>query len=215
MSKLVKQSLVDQIYEELRNSIITQKIGWGERLNVSELQQKYELSSTPIREALNRLQKEGLVEYKTNFGARVIELTEKDIIEIQEVSMALDVAAIKYAIQSGNRQTMLLELEKIIKAYKASKPDEESVRSRLTDEFADVFYKSAGNERLMTLSQAIRGQKGMLKSTYIHLKKNPSGMEDHIRIYEAVKAGDVQKAQAAMSDNYEKATALLLEGFHQ
>jgi DNA-binding GntR family transcriptional regulator len=213
MSKLVKQSLVDQIYEELRNSIITQKIGWGERLNVSELQQQYELSSTPIREALNRLQKEGLVEYKTNFGARVIELTEKDIIEIQEVAMALDVAAIKYAIVSGNRQAMLLELDKIIKAYQAA--TEESTRSRLTEEFADVFYKNAGNERLITLSQAIRGQKSMLKSTYINLKKNPSGMEDHIRIYEAVKEGQVEKAQAAMVDNYEKATALLLQGFHQ
>lgn len=213
MSKLVKQSLVDQIYEELRTSIITQKIGWGERLNVSELQQQYELSSTPIREALNRLQKEGLVEYKTNFGARVIELTEKDIIEIQEVAMALDVAAIKYAILSGNRETMLVELDKIIKAYQAAQ--EEPTRSRLTEEFADVFYRGAGNERLITLSQAIRGQKSMLKSTYIHLKKTPSGMEDHIRIYEAVKAGDVEKAQAAMVDNYEKATALLLQGFHQ
>jgi len=205
--------LVDQIYEELRTSIITQKIGWGERLNVSELQQQYELSSTPIREALNRLQKEGLVEYKTNFGARVIELTEKDIIEIQEVAMALDVAAIKYSIRSGNRQAMLLELDKIIKAYQAA--TEEPIRSRLTEEFADVFYKNAGNERLVVLSQAIRGQKSMLKSTYIHLKKNPSGMEDHIRIYEAVKSGDVEKAQAAMVDNYEKATALLLQSFHQ
>lgn len=213
MSKLIKQSLVDQIYEELRNSIITQKIGWGERLNVSELQQQYELSSTPIREALNRLQKEGLVEYKTNFGARVIELTEKDIIEIQDVAMALDIAAIKYAIESGNRQAMLLELDKIIQAYLAA--TEESTRSRLTEEFADVFYKNAGNERLITLSQAIRGQKSMLKSTYIHLKKNPSGMEDHIRIYQAVKDGDVEKAQAAMVDNYEKATALLLQGFRQ
>jgi len=215
MSKLVKQSLVDQIYEELRNSIITQKIGWGERLNVSELQQQYELSSTPIREALNRLQKEGLVEYKTNFGARVIELTEKDIIEIQEVAMALDVAAIKYAILSGNRQAMLLELDKIIKAYQATKPNEEAIRSRLTEEFTEVFYKNAGNERLMVLSQAIRGQKSMLKSTYIHLKKNPSGMEDHIRIYEAVKDGNIEKAQAAMVDNYEKATMLLRQGFHQ
>lgn len=213
MSKLIKQSLVDQIYEELRTSIITQKIGWGERLNVSELQQQYELSSTPIREALNRLQKEGLVEYKTNFGARVIELTEKDIIEIQEVSMALDVAAIKYAIIKGNRQAMLLELDKIIKGYQAA--TEEKTRSRLTEEFADVFYKNTGNERLMVLSQAIRGQKSMLKSTYIHLKKNPSGMEDHIRIFEAVKNGDVEKAQSAMVDNYEKATALLLQSFHQ
>jgi DNA-binding GntR family transcriptional regulator len=213
MSKLVKQSLVDQIYDELRTSIITQKIGWGERLNVSELQQQYELSSTPIREALNRLQKEGLVEYKTNFGARVIELTEKDIIEIQEVAMALDIAAIKYAILKGNRQALLLELDKVISAYQSAK--EEAERSRLTEEFTDICYRYAENGRLVALSQAIRGQKSMLKSTYIHLKKNPSAMEDHIRIYKAIEQGDVEKAQAAMVDNYEKATALLLQGFRQ
>ena len=62
MAILRKQSLVDQIYDQIRSEIINLQVPLGSRLNVSELQERYGGSSTPIREAINRLQKEGLVE---------------------------------------------------------------------------------------------------------------------------------------------------------
>ena len=85
MAVLKKQSLVDQIYDQIRLGIITLKMPLGSRLNVSELQEKYGVSSTPIREAINRLQKEGLVEYENNIGARVVSISEDDVKEIQEL----------------------------------------------------------------------------------------------------------------------------------
>ena len=60
---LKKQSLVDQIYDQLRYDIINLKLPLGSRLNVSELQERFGISSTPIREAINRLQTDGLVVY--------------------------------------------------------------------------------------------------------------------------------------------------------
>ena len=211
MAALVKKSLVDQIYEQLRKDIINQKIGWGEKLNVSELQERFEISCTPIREAINRLQKEGLVEYKNNIGASVIEIGEQDVVEIQQVASVLDFAAIKYAMKAGDSKQIAEELSLHIKNYQQAK--DEITRSRCIEEFTDVFYKYAHNSRLVSMAQLIKGQQSMLRSTYGKEKKGHSNMDDHIKIYNAVLLGDVDAAVKAMEKNYKKGTETLLLAF--
>ncbi|WP_253200612.1 GntR family transcriptional regulator [Clostridium sp. CF012] len=209
MAIIIKRSLVDQIYEQLREEIINQEITWGEKLNVNELQERFGISCTPIREAINRLQKEGIVEYKNNVGAKVIEIGEKDIIEIQEVVMTMDCAAIRYAMETGKINEITEELLKQIKCYQEAKT--EITRSHAIEAFSNVFYKYAGNSRLISISHLIKGQQGMLRSTYGKERKDPSDMEEHIKIYKAVLSGDVNAAINAMEDNYKKGTKLLLE----
>lgn len=58
MAAIKKQSLVDQIYQRLRENIITMQLPLGSHLNVNELQSQMGVSCTPIREAINRLQQE-------------------------------------------------------------------------------------------------------------------------------------------------------------
>jgi DNA-binding GntR family transcriptional regulator len=211
MAALVKKSLVDQIYEQLREDIITQKIGWGERLNVSDLQERFEISCTPIREAINRLQKEGLVEYKNNVGASVIEISESDVAEIQQVASVLDYAAIRYAMKAGDHKKMAEELAVQIKNYQHAK--DEMTRSRCIEQFTEVFYKYAGNTRLVAMAQLIKGQQSMLRSTYGKEKKGHSNMDDHIKIYNAVLSVDADAAVKAMEKNYKKGTETLLQSF--
>jgi DNA-binding GntR family transcriptional regulator len=208
MAAIVKKSLVDQIYEQLRNDIINQDITWGERLNVNELQEKFGISCTPIREAINRLQKEGLVEYKNNVGANVIEIEEKDINEIQEVGFTMDSAAIRYAMETDSTDAIAKELEEHIRGYQEAA--DEFNRSQCIEGFINVFYKYAENSRLVAMAQLIKGQQSMLRSTYSKEKKGPSNMEDHIRIYNSVLSGDVNAAIKALEDNYKKGTELLL-----
>ena len=79
MAVIKRVSLVDQVYEKLRERIVQLKIPFGSKLNVSKLQEEYGVSSTPVREALNRLLNEGLIEFENNVGARVIDITEEGI----------------------------------------------------------------------------------------------------------------------------------------
>lgn len=213
MAALVKQSLADQIYMQLRGDIIEQKIAWGEKLNVNELQERFGISSTPIREAINRLQKEGLVEYKNNIGARVIELTEKDIIEIQEVALTLDCAAIKYAMETEKYDDIAEELLKYIEMYKKTNNEEE--QNHCVEEFTNVFYKYADNTRLSTLVELVRGQQGMLRSTYRKKNKDTSNMEEHIKIYQAIKDKDLSEAVSAMEKNYKRGTDTLVKAINE
>ena len=63
MLSIKKRSLVDMVYDKLRGAIIQLQLPLGSKLNVNELQDKIGVSCTPIREAINRLQQEGLVVY--------------------------------------------------------------------------------------------------------------------------------------------------------
>lgn len=209
MATLSKQSLVDQIYTELRNEIVSLKVPIGGKLNVSELQERFGISSTPIREALNRLQKEGLVEYKNNVGAKVIDIEEKDIIEIQAVSATLDSAAIRYAIKTGKLEQISQELLEKINSFQETNDGGKRLQS--VEEFADVFYKYANNSRLIEMARLIKGQRTMLRNTYRKELKELVSIEDHINIYKAVLAGDVNSAIKFMEENHEKATEILLK----
>ena len=98
MAKLKKESLVDQVYARLRRDIITLKLPLGSHINVSELQDRLGVSCTPIREAVNRLQQEGLILYENNVGAAVLNLEEHDVQEIQELALTFQKEAARLAM---------------------------------------------------------------------------------------------------------------------
>jgi DNA-binding GntR family transcriptional regulator len=208
MGTLVKQSLVDQIYIQIRDDIIEQVIPWGKRLNVNELQDKFGISSTPIREALNRLQKEGLIEYKNNIGASVISIEEKDIIEIQKVALTLDCAAIRYAIENDRIDEISNELLYNIKNFK--EVNDEIKRSESIEQFIRVFYKYAENSRLIAMSKLIKGQQSMLKSAYRKGREGMASIDNHINIYNAVLEKNIDSAVTFMEKEYKQATEILL-----
>ena len=113
MLSIKKQSLVDLVYEKLREAIIQLQIPLGSKLNVNELQSKMGVSCTPLREAINRLQQEGLVVYETNVGAHVISLDPHDVLEIQQLAMTLHGAAIRLAMVNGSRGVIVPELRQL------------------------------------------------------------------------------------------------------
>ena len=76
---LNKSTLSEQIYQILRNDILTQKIPCGEKLTLKLLQERFQVSSTPIREALTRLTQDQRVSYYSNVGIRVIRFTADDL----------------------------------------------------------------------------------------------------------------------------------------
>jgi len=215
MAILKKQSLVDQIYEEIKRQIIDLKISLGSRLNVSELQEKFGVSSTPIREAINRLQKDGIVEYENNVGARVITLTAKDVEEIQEVSFALQTGAIRYAMKKGDNEQIAKEIRECIDNYKKSKDKEEL--SKYVNQIADIFYKYADNSRLTGSANLIYAQQAILRNIFtrqVNAEQNLkiSGIQDFIDLYEAVKAGDEIEAMKAFERNNFKSKDIIIKG---
>ena len=110
MSHLVKSTLSSQIYDILKEDIIQGTIKPGEKLTLKFLQERFQVSSTPIREALTRLTEDSLVTYYSNVGIRVVELTKGDLEEIYQFIGDLDSIAIRYAYDNGNYEAMLKDM---------------------------------------------------------------------------------------------------------
>ena len=91
---LNKTTLSGQIYDILRQDILTQRIRLGEKLTLKHLQERFGVSSTPIREALTRLAEEELVVSYSNIGVNVISIGEQDLKELYEFMGDLDALAI-------------------------------------------------------------------------------------------------------------------------
>ncbi|UCF96891.1 MAG: GntR family transcriptional regulator [Spirochaetaceae bacterium] len=88
--KTVLKSIRDQIYEAIQESIINNTYKPGEELQIDRLAEEFGVSTTPIREALIRLENTGLVHLIPNKGARVTSFREKDILDTWEIRKLLE-----------------------------------------------------------------------------------------------------------------------------
>lgn len=213
MRNVVKMTLADQIYSILREDIINQNIKCGEKLTLKILKERFELSSTPIREALNRLSQEGLIDHVTNIGAKVIEFNEKDVKEIYDFCCCLDLSALSLSLESGKAAEIILELKNSIeaqeKALEASDMDSFKLHS---DDFHDIFFRYADNLRLYDASKKIRSQFSILTSIYQNLTVSKSVVFiEHKEIAEAIISNDYEKAAALMKNHFEHAKSYLLK----
>lgn len=205
MRSLKRESLVDQIHKQLRESIITLFIPLGSRLSIAELQEEFHVSSTPIREALNRLQVEGLVTYESNVGARVISLDEHDVTEIQELAMTMHAAAIRFAMARSPHETIAADLAKQLEVYKNAT----SIISLIMaiHDLIDVFYRHCGNSRLSAALNVLDGPQLIVRYIFHnYMGENYTKLESHDATYEAVLSGDTEKIVEIHTAAYQHVT---------
>jgi DNA-binding GntR family transcriptional regulator len=211
MVALIKQPFTEQVYQLLRNEILNQSIACGQKLNISELQKNLNVSGSPVREAISRLHQEGLVEYIPNVGAKVIEFKEKDIIELQDIHSLLDCSALKLAMLQEKNSVIAAELFKCIDLQQKGSYTEKQYAS---SQFHKVFYLFAHNGRLLTIWQQVDGQIGILRTMYTiqfpKMENEDVGLQEHIKIYEAILQGDTEKATMAIEEHHRNATKVLL-----
>jgi DNA-binding GntR family transcriptional regulator len=195
MNTITKATLAEQIYEIIKRDILEVNYLPNEKITLKLLQERFETSSTPVREALKRLVADGLVDHVTNIGAKVIEISNKDAKEIFELCEILDSGALKYAWEN-NYSTLLTELERNIENQKlAIDLNNIPLFNLYSDQFHDIFYNVYGNKSLLDSSKRIRDKITIL--TNINLGFSYSYKDilfDHESIYLAIKEMDLKKA---------------------
>lgn len=164
MASIKKRSLVDQVYDRLRSDIISLRLPLGSRVNVNELQDSLGVSCTPIREAINRLQQEGLIVYENNVGARVLTLDAKDVEEITQLATTLHCAAARLAMDRTDHQVLAQQLSERMTEFEAAQTPQQLVAG--VHRLVEVFYVHCGNRRLDKSMLAIQGQQLLLRNLY-------------------------------------------------
>ena len=183
--------LRDVVFNTLRNAILTGELSPGERLMEIKLADKLGVSRTPIREAIRKLELEGLVVNTPRKGAEVANISAEDLRDVLEVRRSLEVLAISLACEKMTDETLALLYENI-DAFKHSIDAEATSDIASVDvTFHDIIYKATGNNRLIQILNNISEQMYRYRFEYIKNKESWNRLvEEHMNIYEAIKNRD-------------------------
>jgi DNA-binding GntR family transcriptional regulator len=197
-----QKSLYEQVYSALRSGILTGEFAPGSRLIETQLTEWFNVSRTPLREALRQLQKEGLVTADTS-GLHVTTISATDAIELYDCRLVLEKLAVTGACQQASpQQIQALESCVIQAEARAAQASDEQTLLHLLDldyQFHHLIAESSGNRRLVVLLDQIFDAMALLRIQT--LKQNPLVLEvrlEHRQIYEAIAQKDAATAIAAM-----------------
>lgn len=189
--------LRDIVFQTLRKAILTGELEPGERLMETQLGEKLGVSRTPIREAIRKLELEGLVVMVPRKGAQVAQFTEKDIQDVLEVRAALEALAARLACKRMDDRSFL-RLQLIIAEYDyASKDKDIEVMIEKDVEFHETIFKATQNEKLNQFFSNMREQVDRYRIAYLkNAEQNNNVQGEHLALLEALKARDEDKASA-------------------
>lgn len=204
----------ERIYTAIRNDILNKTLLSGEKLTIKKLHEMYGVSSSPIREALFRLQQDGLIEYRSNAGMRVIEFTRQDLAEIYMLLTEFDVIALRAATTPTRRLSTLAALELCMERARAS--IENNLWNYYSDAFHSILYEEAQNGRLTDAARKIRIQSTLFSNQYEIKEENRREiLKQHEDILSAIRDNQLDRAEDLMrthvGSSYAKALSILEE----
>lgn len=188
--------LRDIVFKTLREAIITGNLKPGERLMEIRLANELGVSRTPVREAIKKLEQEGLVVMRARKGAVVAPINEKDVREVLEIRKALESLACRLACSKAGADK-IRQLRSINKVIARAVKDEDIILISEKDvEFHDVINSMTENEHLVSILKTIKEHIFRYRLEFI--KDMPDRnviVEEHNRIIDAIAAMDVDTAE--------------------
>lgn len=191
--------LRDVVFNTLRHAILKGELEPGERLMEISLAQKLGVSRTPIREAIRKLELEGLVVMVPRKGAEVADITEKDLRDVLEVRTALEQLSIELAMKNMTEEDYK-QLKAANEAFARDSEGDDLIKLAEADvAFHEVIYMATGNKRLIQMINNLREQMYRYRLEYIKDKSTHARLVDeHNMIIEAMQKNDIEAGKAAI-----------------
>ncbi len=205
-------SLKDRVYQNIKFQIMIGTLKPGTRLLEEELSKAMNISRAPIREAFNRLEKEGFVTIIPRKGAAVSKITAQAIEDIFEIRESLEYLAIKKSIGKISME----ELEKIgdgFKKYinKSANPENCLQYLALDKKFHDLLSQNCGNKKLIELLANLQEQIHWLRNISLKRVTFSGSAKEHLAIIEALKKNDGELINKVLLQHLERAKRSSLE----
>lgn len=192
-------TLADRVYENLKQRILMQEFRCGERLNIAALAKDLNVSNTPVREAISRLEKVGLVKTIPYRGPFVRSLSASETAEVYDVRISLEVLAARLAAQHATPE-LLSHIEERLREYELARDGgdlDESLNADLR--FHEAVAQASTNRPLISML-AMLSDWTKLFIQYGLPPSRPVRVEGatHERILDAIRAGDSELAASTM-----------------
>lgn len=197
------QSLHEQTYQVLRSNIFSGKLAPNERLVETQLAGSLQVSRTPIREAIRKLQQEGLVTTDASGGMRVITLSIEDAVQLYDCRIALEQLSVAGACARASAPEIEMLEQYVVSAENTarSKSTTPAKLLELDYQFHHLIAESSGNRWLVTLLEQVFDKMFLLRLRTTN--QNPEVLEirqEHRQIFAAIAKRD---PKTAMHEIYE------------
>ena len=181
-------SIANTVYDAFVEELRTGKRQPGERIRAEDIAKTFQVSRTPVREALSRLQERGLLEM-TPTGLSVTRLDRTAVLELYAVRELLEGAAASFAAQHASPSD-LFTMRQIADAF-ASLEDDPKRAAQLNRAFHDSIYEAAHNKFLLNILDGMHDTLMLLPSTTFAVEgRQDVAVEEHKEILDAIEARD-------------------------
>ncbi len=194
--------LRDIVFETLKEAILTGKFEPKERLMEIKLADQLGVSRTPVREAIRKLELEGLVVMEARKGAYVSDISFKDIIDTLEVREALETFAVKLAVEK-NKVEDISEIEKLNLSFQNAYKNKDVKKMVECDtEIHKAIINLSENRKLISFMEELNEIMQRFRLIFFNETYNPERIDqEHQDVIKAIKNKDMEKAQDAMRNH--------------
>ncbi|WP_290053778.1 GntR family transcriptional regulator [Amycolatopsis solani] len=207
-----RRGLADEVADRIRDAIFDGGYAPGSQLREVELAGALGVSRGPVREALLKLAREGLVRGEWHRGTTVTALSDGDVAELDSLRAALEQLAVALVVEHAPD---LSEIDAVVGRMERAADAHEMVRCDLA--FHDAVYAAAGHRRLREAWEAIRSQVHLFLLTRIGLESEGylAGIPaEHRELAEALRAGDRDAALELFAVHRRRASEVLRGSEH-
>ena len=213
MAKADRKSLVEDAYQRLKADILSNRMQAGTQMTEPEIASLLDMSRTPVREALTRLEADGLIELIPRHGARIRPVSAQDMREIYEILTALEPQAAYSVAQAGLNHAQLATLEQAtIDMETALEQEDLDLWAEADHRFHEELLRLHGNLRLRAMVAVLSDQAHRVRMLTVRERKVPvRSTFEHRAIFDAIARGDADNARASYTSHRERSAEEILK----
>lgn len=202
------------VYKRLLDMVRDGELRPGARLRESHLAELLGVSRTPIREALRRLEMQGLVTHEIHRGTVVRELDHNTITELYFIREVLEGTAAALASRHASKS----EVEALRDMIEADRGrlDDPAYLAKTNQRFHAALYRASHNRYLVEMLQGLRTSMWLLgPTTLAHPGRSEEALLEHVRVIDAIEQGDADAAEQAAKEHIRKAHTVRLKSMFE
>jgi len=205
----IHRRLADEVFDRLHERIVTGDLAPGDRVDATDIAESLGVSRTPVREAILRLDAQGLVERQPYRGVIVTAADPTAAEEVTALRVHLETLAARIAVPRL-RPAHLEQMDEVHHRLEAALQGPEAQRrfSELNQEFHLTLYRATGSPSLVRLIEDLSARAERIR-LHFDVRRGPA-LHDHAAILAACRAGDVEAVVTATRDHIVGAFRLML-----
>ncbi|QNP71433.1 GntR family transcriptional regulator [Streptomyces roseirectus] len=194
---IAKQPAADRVYAHVKQGVLDRRFEGGTLLTEGELADAVGVSRTPVREALLRLEVEGLIRLYPKKGALVLPVSAQEIADVVETRLLIEEHAVRKAVPAP--AGLIERLAELLERQKEEAGRGDLAAAAVTDRcFHAEIVRSGGNEILTRLYDQLRDRQLRMGVAIMHAHPDriAKSLVEHARILDALRSGDAEAAVA-------------------